>query len=391
MSSAPIPKKYDSVFVGTSMICVLEAVYQKLSGKSVLMLDKQEGMGGAWRSLEIFGLHDVENAIHYFLTDPDAPDFMKNALTWDVIESERKFRVFPLPLGGCLDVPYDAAIGRFLSAALDGASRGNPFERVRTLLGALSIFFAAGRPPSYYVRGGTPEMLRKVETILVASGVEVRYMTPIDWIHIDCDAQTVEVSAGGNRVHAKTIFFTHGSRISNLTGPSGTFQIEEKLHPRPAIHMLIRDESPSRMYECIFSADPLIKYVHDVTRVTREAAALAGRKKLLVFALQPDVKAGRAVFETIVEKLKRVRMIGAQAVLEDEYWQDVYLPRLDDSDLQRLKAAFGEQVEYLKTEDFAKGVGYHARRWAAKIRFPGVGAPQISRPSAPKKHAALSS
>ena len=67
--------RYDYLFIGTSMICVLEAVYQSLCGKSVLMLDRQSQMGGAWASLDIFGLNDVENAIHYFLPDPYAFDF----------------------------------------------------------------------------------------------------------------------------------------------------------------------------------------------------------------------------------------------------------------------------------------------------------------------------
>jgi hypothetical protein len=127
-----------------------------------------------------------------------------------------------------------------------------------------------------------------------------------------------------------------------------------------------------------------------VTRVARESAALEGQKKLLVFALHPDVKPSSVVYQAILEKLKRVKMVGPQAVIEDEYWQDVYLPRLEDSDLTRLKAEFGDQVEYLKTEDFAKGVGYHAKKWATKITFPSAGGHPISKRSASTRHAALS-
>lgn len=364
--------KYDMIFMGTSMICVLEAVYQSLSGKSVLMLDRQSGMGGAWRSLELFGLHDVENAIHYFLPDPFASDFMKNVLKWDVTTDLRKYRVFPLPMRGCLTVSYDNAFGRLIGVIKEGAMQGKARDFPVLLLKAFIDFLFKSRPPSYYVEGGAPEMLRKVDLILRASDVEVRYSTLIDQIHIDCEAQSVEVSVGEERIFASTIFFTHGSRISNLTGSSGPFQIDEKLLLRPAVHMLIRDHLPSPMYECIFTADPLIKYVHDVTRNSRESAELVGRKKLLVFALQSGVKESDAVYQAIFEKLKRVGMVSKDAELEGQYWQDVYLPRLEDSDLQKLKAAFGAQVEYLKTEDFAKGVGFHAQKWATKIRSPAT-------------------
>jgi len=371
MSSDMQAKKYDMVFLGTSMICVLEAVYQSQLGKSVLMLDRQPGMGGAWRSLEIFGLHDVENAIHYFLPDPYALDFMKEVLTWNVQKMPRKYRVFPLPFRGCWKVSYDNAFGRLVGAIKEVVLQGKVREFPILLLRAVRDFLFETRSSSYYVGGGTPEMLRKVESILLASRVEVNYSSSVDHIHIDSEEKTVEVSVGEERILASTIFFSHGSRISNLTGSSSPIPIEEKLHLRPAVHMLIRDESPSQLYECIFTSDPLIKYVHDVTRFSRESAELMGRKKLLVLALQKDVKESDAIYQAIFEKLKRISMVGNDAVLEDQFWQDIYLPRLEDSDLQSLKTTFGEQVECLKTENFAKGIGYHAHRWGARIKFPG--------------------
>ena len=368
----PAAVEYDMIFVGTSMICVLEAVFQSLSGKSVLMLDRQSGIGGAWRSLELFGLHDVENAIHYFLPDPLAFEFMRNVLKWNVTTDLRKYRIFPLPVRGCWKVPYDNAFGRMISVIKEGVIHGRKLSLFAIVLNAFIDFLFKSRPPSYYVEGGTPEMLRKVDLILRASDVEVRYSTSIDRIYIDSGAEVVEITVGEERIFAKTIFFTHGSRISNLTGNSGAFQIDEKLHLRPAAHLLVNDSSPSKMYECIFTADPLIKYVHDVTRNLRESKELVGRKKLFVFALQPGVRESDTVYQAIFEKLKSVGLVGKNASLDGQYWQNIYLPRLDDSDLEKLKVAFGAQVEYLKTEDFARGIGLNAEKWATKIRFPAA-------------------
>jgi hypothetical protein len=63
-------------------------------------------------------------------------------------------------------------------------------------------------------------------------------------------------------------------------------------------------------------------------------------------------------------------MVSKHADLEEKYWQEIYLPQLEDSDLQALKNAFGAQVEYLKTENFARGIGLYAEKWATKIGFP---------------------
>lgn len=369
-------EKYDSIFIGTSMICVLEAVYQSLCGKSVLMIDAQKDMGGAWLSLDLFGTHDVENAIHYFLPDPDALDFMRDVLTWEVVPSERKYQVFLLPFGSAWRIPYDHGLARFIGKVMRGA-----FEKKRAILPnlvrAIKESFFEKRQPSYYVRGGVPEMLSKVKAILSASDVVVRYSTAIDRIHIDNGANAVEVAAGTQVFRARTIVVTHGSRLPALSGPSGPVTIEEQLHPRPAVHLLIRDGSPPRMYECVFTADRLLKYVHDVTRFTPDRAELVGRKKILVLALHADVHRSEDLYEEIFARLKRVGMVGRSAILEGHYWQDVFLPRLGDDDLMRLKAEFGPQVEFLKTENFARGIGYHAARWASKIRIP---APQTAPP-----------
>jgi hypothetical protein len=370
MSDCGQAKKYDLIFIGTSMICVLEAVYQRQCGKSVLMLDQQEDMGGAWLTLNIFGLHDVENAIHYFLPDSYAFDFMKNTLAWDIIPSPRKYRVFPLPFGTYWTVPYDNAFGRLLGKTKVSSSHEKKWGIPPNFLRTIKEIFFEPRQPSYYVRGGTPEMLRKVKSILLASKVEVKYSTIIDRIHINNQIQIVEVTTKEEKFYSNTIYFTHGSRISNLTDSSGPFPIQEKSHPRPAVHLLVRDASPSRMHECILTSDPLIKYVHDVTHFSHESAELVGRKKILVLALHQDVRKKDDIYRTIFERLKQVGMVSEKAVLENHYWQDIFLPRLDDADLHGLKDSFGSQVELLKTEDFARGIGYHARKWATRIRFP---------------------
>jgi len=368
MSGGDRPK-YDFIFIGTSMICVLEAVYQSLRGKSVLMIDNQKDMGGAWLSLDLFGTRDVENAIHYFLPDPYALDFMRQVLTWDVIPSERKYQVFLLPFGWAWCIPYDHGVARLLGKVMRGA-----FEKKRAIvpnvLGAINEVFYEKRQPSYYVRGGVPEMLGKVKTILSASDVTVRYSTAIERIHIDSENDLVEVSAGAQQFRARTMVVTHGSRLPNITSRSGAVTVEEQIHPRPAVHLLVRDETPPRMYECIFAADRLLKYVHDVTRFTSDSGTLVGRKKILVLALHPHVQRSEELYDAIIARLKRVGMVGSKAVLEDHYWQDVFLPRLGDADLMRLKTEFGPQIDFLKTENFARGLGYHAARWATKIRFP---------------------
>ena len=92
--------KYDCVFVGTGVISILEAVDQSLKGKSVLMVDNNPYIGGAWAPISVFGLENVENAIHYFLPNETAERYMRENFGWDVFISSRKFQLRKLVLFG---------------------------------------------------------------------------------------------------------------------------------------------------------------------------------------------------------------------------------------------------------------------------------------------------
>ena len=85
-------KHYDIVFIGAGVISILEAVYQSKLGNSVLIVEKDDDIGGAWRPIDIFGYKNIENAIHYFLHDDIAPNFMEKNLNWELIQTKNKQR-----------------------------------------------------------------------------------------------------------------------------------------------------------------------------------------------------------------------------------------------------------------------------------------------------------
>ena len=53
-------KHYDIVFIGAGVISILEAVYQSKLGNSVLIVEKDDDIGGAWRPIDIFGYKNNE-------------------------------------------------------------------------------------------------------------------------------------------------------------------------------------------------------------------------------------------------------------------------------------------------------------------------------------------
>ena len=43
-------RTFDAIFIGTSPVMILEALQTSLEGKSVLMIDRRDSLGGAWHT-----------------------------------------------------------------------------------------------------------------------------------------------------------------------------------------------------------------------------------------------------------------------------------------------------------------------------------------------------
>lgn len=359
---------YDCAFIGTSTISIMEAVYQRHQGKTVILIDDQPRVGGVWVSLELFGLHDVENAIHYFIYDRAGIDFMRSVLGWDVIRSVRKFRMFVPPVFGVRRIAYDNPLSlvsaRMRERAATGAgSRARVFGR--------AVREAARRyGGSHYFARGTPDMMRRVEKLVADSDLNIMLETNVQKLEFDRAAQQVRIGTTGGEVRARRLFVTHGARLPEVSADGETIEVEKEVHRRPQIHLLVSDSSPSPVYEGIFVADDLIKYAHDVTRFTREAEQLAGRRKLFVVALRHDCQHTDDLYDRVLQRMKAAGIVAPEAVIEGTHWYESYLPELSSATLDRLQRELYPLAESLRSENFCAAIGLYGERWRSALGHP---------------------
>lgn len=365
------PDIVDCILIGTSPICLMEACYQVANGKKVAMVDSNNRIGGAWSPINLFGLHDVENAIHYFLQCPIAFEFMRNTLGWKVVESEKKYRVFEKPFLGIKKMPYDNIIGRIICRFLYENKTGNSLKRF------LSAFIFTLKTPfrsSMYVKYGSAEIINSMVKII--DQYQLRpilnsYVKDVQIMHSENLVYIKVFDKSGSSesiIRGKKIYLTHGTKIDKIGGDLGEIVLDNKIYPRPAVHILVNDPTPDTIHELIFMNNPLIKYVHDITQYTREAANLKGKKKIFVLALKPEVIEYPKLYDDILYLCKKNGMVGENAYLEDFKWWDVFLPSLEDSDLREVANKYQPMVEWISTENFTKGIGINAERWSTVFK-----------------------
>jgi hypothetical protein len=358
--------KYDKIFIGAGVINIIEAIYQKKIGNNVLVIEKTEKYGGAWRPIKIFGFNNVENAVHYFLPDKKAPLFMKKKLKWPIIHSNQKFRYIKLPFLGYFHLKYDGFLSTLVSN-LDFNKRNLSFLNnfIQVLV---RLIFSKKNSKSYYISGGAPVIYKYLKKMISYHNIEIIFNTEIDKIYFDRKNKHVQVISGKNFFISRQVIISHGSRLKEIEFDGGSFDIDEKNYPRPALHILIEGSHPSKPKECIFFQNSTVKYVHDITNMTSGSNNI-DEKKIFVFALHPNIKKNQESINYSFQLLKDIKLISKSAIMVDFYWTDVILPTLHDKDLERLKSKFGSLVDFLKTEDFAAGIGYNCDRWSKEDIF----------------------
>lgn len=357
-----IKPKYDVIIVGASLLCCFEAFYQSKSGNKVLMIDTSDGIGGAWRPLKIFGLSEVENAIHYFLPSEAAIEFLTETLGLDIEKSQKKVQVFKLKNFGYLKLRFDSSVTRFFARLFLSKNEMQKSSFPRVFLTAVTSLFEKQRA-SFYLKSGASAMLRVTQSLLQNSDIKTTFNTHISAIRTNSTKDGIEVLTDKGTFNTSRLLVTHGTKIDNYFSCGKRISITEKCHPRPACHMLVQDPSPPKSHEAIFLGSEKIKYVHDVSRFLRGAGSMLATQKIFVFALHPNVTNTKRMRLELFEELRDAKLIGDGATLLKFRWSNTFLPVLDDEDLKKLERSFLGFLETMRTENFTKCVEDNALKW----------------------------
>jgi len=354
-------KRYDYIFLGTGIISVLDAIYHKRSGHSVLMIEGDNNFGGAWRPIDIFDSEDVENAVHYFLFDKKSPIFMKNNLKWDIIKSTKKIRLLKFfKTNFYLKFKFQNPVGRFLSYLISYNKKENK-NILQFIYKIILKVIKENSENSFYIKGGSSEVFNSVKKLIEGEKLGIIYNTYINSIYVNLEQQKVELNSGNKTFLAKKLIITHGSKLNKISSSKKILEINNKFYPRPAVHLLIKGKILCKENEFIFSNHPKIKYIHNITNTSKIRDK---SNSIFVFALHPNIKEDQNIFMSLVKDLIILKIISNTSKLLNYKWTNTQLPNIHDSDLINIKNEFNPFIDYLLTENFSVGIGKCSEKWS---------------------------
>jgi hypothetical protein len=297
---------FDSIFIGSSPFCIFEALHRARLGEKVLILEEAPSLGGAWKTIDICGVKEVDMGCHLLGKEPSLKEFLKT-------------------YAGCNMIPLD----------ISGSEK-----------------------QGHYFSQGCKELMKNLSYLIHLNGITVFINQKAKNAWIDHQLQTITLSTSDNRSYvAKHLVLTPMSSIV-----FDQSQSPQKFSPTKHYHLylLIQDPTPTQFS---YKSRPM----HEVSRMMNLTpyTNLAGTGKQLI-AIQTTREKNSDFAHVFLEELKKNNLCDASAELllcEPYIYQT---SKLNQMVIKELKAE--NIIQVLETGSFASLKKYIGK-WE-KTLFP---------------------
>lgn len=182
---------YDCIVIGSSPFGILEAIFQKKSGKEVLLLEKQARLGGAWKTIDICGIQNVDLGCHQIGANPKLKAFFESFVRCRIVS---------------LKTPH------------------LPFDKDPSSLG-------------WYFSGGCHELIENLKGLLQEHKILVKTEESVQKISFDRKKAIAFVETDKRTYSAHKLFVSPHIQLSHNRGKPLRF---------PHVYLLVYDPSPIR-------------------------------------------------------------------------------------------------------------------------------------------------
>lgn len=191
--------KFDVIIVGTSPICLLEALYRYHSGNSVLVLEKSSECGGVWKTQEICGIPNADISCHIIGKDQKGLHFFEDYLGCQMVSIDHP------------DQPYNTSTS----------------------------------PNGYYFSEGCHEMMSHLLELIKKTAIVLLLNHHLDSIYVHSDEYVTANVQGQQFMANKLISAQHASFLVENQPPSAKDQ-HQNSRQYYHLYLLIEDATPPR-------------------------------------------------------------------------------------------------------------------------------------------------
>lgn len=390
--------QFDYIIIGSTPICIIEAIYRKIQGSSVIILEKSDKLGGAWSVTDFANISDVESGCHILDMVHDGGEALMILQRYLGINLE-KFNPQPIRIINGNIRPYNSpyfytrhlkkhlkiliisslsqikSLLLFFTNKIDISSFeyrfrsnlseiSNQFTAIWNVLKNICNWLRINRGYHfYYFQGGVPNLLNQIKEKLVEFSVPVSYNTTCDELKVFDDR--VDVVTNQEVFRSKKVILTSGTNIRTVKGLSNEIKLEIKSQRYVHLHMLVEDSTPSSFTYIHDMDHDIVTRISDVTRYATDPTD--GHRKILVASLHLIDEFNDSIPENILSYIASKGLLAKKFKLIAHKFTDLTVFHRPFNNAMEISKYSNHRIITLRSTNFIKSIAGNAKRWGAMI------------------------
>lgn len=299
---------YDCIVVGSSPISMIEAIYQKYLGNRVLIVEKGNECGGAWKRITVFGIPHIDLGCHKIEGSEEVTNFLRDYLGCKMIVQPSKK---PL-IKGC----------------------------------------------GLYPSQGCYELISHLEYIVRRLDIELSLNSDLKSFFIHEDQSYIEALINNCRTTAKKIILTQSSQVHIENPEFRINQSRQIIVQYPHLYLLIEDSMP---YQFSY-AELEIPGVSRAMNMTPFIKPYLDNQQLIILQLYDDSYLSLEKQNYFLSELKKLQLLSSNALLIDSESYIFEQAHLNKSYRNRLQTKSSDLVEILDTK-YLRSMSSYLHKW----------------------------
>lgn len=367
---------YDVVLIGTSPLVVLEATHLALNGKSVLLVEKESSIGGAWKTFDLGPITKIDYGCHIINPIENAYEFIANALKVELeVMNPKPASILQVFNNICAKDSNKIQIYRIYKKILnvlkfifkkDIRQAYIESRRFYSLFIGLIKNVSRKKVEYLYPKGGAQEMIRKIEEKAVKAGVNIIYNTKIESINIEDN--TCVIYGKKINISARRLIISSGSSVDTIIVENEL--CEKKDMPRffPHIFLHIKDNGLStNEFSYIYVHEH--EFIERISNITKHVEDESNSEKTIKIMVTLTESTSIEDFDEkkVYEVLKffeKYNLISKENVLLNYKTYDYVVNYMNDESLKYYENISGGVIKYIYSTNIAAAINQYRDKWS---------------------------
>lgn len=370
---------YDYVVIGSSPICMIEALIRCRQGKRAAIVDRSQNAGGAWALVDVFGWKNVEISAHIMRDWKGGYTYIDNSLSIPLeILNPQPSQIIVRNSRAKHRYNYNHKWANELFLFFEELKSFQKIKRIalkpykefiQPIYSILHYFMRDAKnrfPKVKYPSGGTRELVNYLETQCRQEGVDFYLNYEIKNIAVDKTKNSIEFSMMNRTFYTKEMGFTQKSNFTKILIDGKEKFVQQDPDTTYHAHFLVNTKRKRRFSFIRFLGDEHYHMISDVTKYASPPKEGFGEMMVVAAWLNCSTVEGADDAKKHFERLKNMGLFDSSATLVDWETRKYERTSLSMESVVDLTESSGGLLSYLETGDLTRDIQTYSPRWTSR-------------------------